>query len=294
MRRVKRASLFNAMVPYRFLFPKLLVFAVFLLVPVAWTLALSLQTGSYLSGLRSNGFRNYEAILGDELFWSALRNSVLYAILIIPTCIILGLALAGLLNRRIRLRPLFGLLLIIPTLASSVAASIIWANLLQTDGGYVNGLLGAFGLPQVNWLGSTNLVIIVNSAIEAWRSIPFYAILFLAGMQSIPSAVYEAASIDGVVGVKAFRMITVPLLRPIIAFGVVMATIWTLQIFDTPYVVTRGGPVGASTPLTLHIYRVAFAGDNMGLAAAMSVALLAVILVVAVIELRAFRKEVQF
>jgi ABC-type sugar transport system permease subunit len=294
MPRVKRASFLHAMGPYRFLFPKLIVFGVFLLVPVVWTLALSMQRGSYLSGLRSNGFKNYETILGDELFWSALRNSVLYAILIIPTSIILGLVLAGLLNRKIRLRPFFGLLLIIPTLASSVAASIIWANLLQTDGGYVNAFLGMFGLAQVNWLGSTNLVIIVNSIIEAWRSIPFYAILFLAGMQSIPSAVYEAASIDGVVGTKAFRMITLPLLRPIILFGVVMATIWTLQIFDTPYVVTRGGPVGASTPLTLHIYRVAFAGDNMGLAAAMSVALLGVILIVAVIELRAFRKDVQF
>jgi ABC-type sugar transport system permease subunit len=294
MPRGNRASFFRAMGPYRFLAPKLIVFGVFLLVPVVWTLGLSLQTGSYLSGLRFNGIKNYETILGDDLFWSAMRNSVLYALLVIPTCIILGLALAGLLNRRIRLRPLFGLLLIIPALASSVAASIVWANLLQTDGGYVNTLLGLVGAPQVNWLGSTNLVIIVNSAIEAWRSIPFYAILFLAGMQSIPTAVYEAASIDGVVGIRAFRMITVPLLRPVVLFGVVMATIWTLQIFDTPYVVTRGGPVGASTPLTLHIYRVAFAGDNMGLAAAMSVALLAVILVVALIELRAFRKDVQF
>ena len=280
--------------PYRFLAPKLIVFGVFLLVPVVWTLGLSLQTGSYLSGLRFNGLKNYETILGDE---SLLVGAAQFGPLRHPDHPDLHHPRAG--TRR--------------ALESQdqVAAPLRAApdhSRPRLFGGRLDRLgeppadrwrlrerlLGLFGVPQVNWLGSTSLVIIVNSAIEAWRSIPFYAILFLAGMQSIPAAVYEAASIDGVVGIRAFRMITVPLLRPVILFGVVMATIWTLQIFDTPYVVTRGGPVGASTPLTLHIYRVAFAGDNMGLAAAMSVALLALILVVALIELRAFRKEVQF
>jgi ABC-type sugar transport system permease subunit len=280
--------------PYLFLSPKLLVFAIFMLVPLVWTLLLSLQTGPYLKGMRFNGLENYVTLAGNSTFWLALRNSVVYALLIIPTGIGLGLFLAGLLNRRIRFRAAFALLLIIPTFTSAVAASIAWIYLLQTDGGYVNTALGWFGISPVNWLGTPDLVLFVNAAVEIWRNAPFWALLFVAGMQSIPQYLYDAAAIDGVVGFRAFRMITLPLLRPVILFAVVMASIWSLQIFDVPYVLTKGGPANASMPLSHYIYRIAFQNDNMGLAAAMSVVLLLVILVLAILELRFLRKEVQF
>jgi ABC-type sugar transport system permease subunit len=280
--------------PYLFLSPKLLVFAIFMLVPLVWTLFLSLQTGPYLKGMRFNGLENYVTLVGNSTFWLALRNSMVYALLIIPTGIGLGLFLAGLLNRRIRFRAAFALLLIIPTFTSAVAASVAWTYLLQTDGGYVNLILGWFGVKPINWIGTPGLVLFVNAAVEIWRNAPFWALLFLAGMQSIPQYLYDAAAIDGVVGFRAFRMITLPLLRPVILFAVVMASIWTLQIFDVPYVLTKGGPANASMSLSHYIYRIAFQNDNMGLAAAMSVVLLLVILVLAILELRFLRKEVQF
>jgi ABC-type sugar transport system permease subunit len=280
--------------PYLFLSPKLLVFSVFMIMPVGWTLLLSLQTGQYLKGLRFTGLDNFATVFADHWFWLALRNSVIYAVVIIPCSLGLGLLIAGLLNRKIRLRPVFAILLIVPAFTSAVAASVSWAYLLQTDGGYVNVVIGWFGIRPINWVGDPSLVLFVNSAVEIWRNAPFYGLLFLAGMQSIPQYLFDAAAIDGVVGIQAFLKITLPLLRPIMLFAIVMASIWTLQIFDVPFILTHGGPYNASMSLSMYIYRVAFDDDNMGVAAAMSVVQLIAILSLALLELRFLRKEVQF
>jgi len=130
--------------------------------------------------------------------------------------------------------------------------------------------------------------------IEAWRGIGFYTIIFLAGMQSIPRSLYQAAAIDGITGVRAFWHITVPLLRPVILFATVIATIFNLQLFDSPYVLTRGGPGFASTTLVMYIYNEAFSYDNMGYAAAIAMMLMLLILLLAVVQLTLFRKDVEF
>jgi ABC-type sugar transport system permease subunit len=283
-----------AVTPYLFLTPKLLFFAVFMLYPLVRAILLTFQSGAILEGLRFAGFRNYQRIIDDEVFWIGLRNSFLYTILVIPSVIGVGIVLAGLLNRPIRFRPFFLALLIVPTVASTVAASVIWTYLLQTESGLFNTILGLFGWGPVNWLGTPALVIPIFVALECWRGAGFYTILFLAAMQSIPRHLYDAAAIDGAAGLQAFRLITLPLMRPTILFAAVMATIWNLQLFDSPYVMTKGGPGYASTTIVMYIYQQAFKFDRMGLAATMAIVLLVIILALAAVQLRLFRREIEF
>lgn len=280
--------------PYAFIVPKLLIFAVFMLYPLARAVALTFQGGAILQGLHWVGLRNYQKIVHDQLFWTSLKNTMYYTVLVIPTVLIVGIGLAALLNRPIRLRPLWIVLLIVPNVASTVAASVIWSYLLQTDGGVINRIIGVFGFAPINFLGTPSYVIPVFVAMEVWRGAGFYTILFLAAMQSIPKHLYDAAAIDGATGAQAFRLVTLPLMRPTILFATVMATIWNLQLFDSPYVMTKGGPGHASTTVVMYIYQQAFRYDSMGLAATMSLILLLIIMVLAVLQLAVFRKEVQF
>lgn len=280
--------------PYAFILPKLIIFSVFMLYPLIRAGVLTFQGGAILSGLRWVGTRNYEKIVHDELFWTALKNTVYYTALVIPSVLVVGIGLAALLNRPIRFRPLWIVLLIVPNVASTVAASVIWSYLLQTDGGVINRIIGVFGFGPINFLGTPEYVIPVFVALEVWRGAGFYMILFLAAMQSIPKHLYDAAAIDGATGFQAFRLVTLPLMRPTILFATVMATIWNLQLFDSPYVMTKGGPGHASTTVVMYIYQQAFRYDSMGLAATMSIILLLIIMTLALLQLVVFRKEVQF
>jgi ABC-type sugar transport system permease subunit len=289
-----RIRLSSALTPYLFLTPKLIFFAIFMLYPLVRAVLLTFQSGAILEGLHFAGLRNYQRIVDDEVFWLGLRNSFLYTILVIPSVIAVGILLAALLNRPIRFRPLFLALLIVPTVASTVAASVIWTYLLQMDGGLFNTLLALVGLGPVNWLGTPALVIPIFVALECWRGAGFYTILFLAAMQSIPRHLYDAAAIDGAAGLQAFRLITLPLMRPTILFATVMATIWNLQLFDSPYVMTKGGPGYASTTIVMYIYQQAFKFDRMGLAATMALVLLLIIMALAALQLRLFRREIEF
>ena len=279
---------------YGLILPKVLFFGVFLVGPIVWAIVLSFQTGSILGSRHWVGFSNYTRLMSDSLFRISLQNTLVYAVIVIPVVICGGLVLAALLNRPIRFRSFFRVSLILPTVTPTVAAAIIWVYLLQGQGGVFNSVLGFVGAGPVLWLGNPHLVIPMIAFIECWRGIGFYTIVFLAGMQSIPREIYQAAAIDGITGVRAFWQITVPLLRPVILFSTVVATIFNLQIFDSPYVLTKGGPGYASTTLVMYIYNEAFSYDDMGYAAAISVLLMLLILVLAVMQLSVFRKDVEF
>jgi multiple sugar transport system permease protein len=289
-----RVRLVGGLGPYGFILPKFVVFVVFMLYPLVRAIILTFQSGAILQGLNFVGFRNYEKIIHDEVFWQSLWNSAYYTILVIPTVIAIGIFLAALLNRPIRFRWLFLLFLIIPSVTSTVAASVIWTYLLRTDGGLFNRMLDLIGRDPVNWLGTPSLVMPIFVALEVWRGMGFYTILFLAAMQSIPQHLYDAAAIDGATGLQAFRRVTLPLMRPTVLFATVMATIWNLQLFDSPYVMTKGGPGYSSMTIVMYIHQMAFKYDAMGFAATMSIVLLLIIMALAVLQLGIFRREIQF
>ncbi len=280
--------------PYGLILPKVLFFGVFLVGPIVWALILSLQTGSILGTRSYVGLANYRRLWGDTVFRTALENTLVYAVIVIPVVIGGGLVLAALLNRQIRFRGFFRLALILPTVTPTVAAAIIWVYLLQGQGGVFNNVLGFLGLAPQLWLGNPHLVIPMIALIECWRGVGFYTIVLLAGMQSIPREIYQAAAIDGVTGPRAFWQITVPLLRPVILFSTVVSTIFNLQIFDSPFVLTKGGPGYSSTTLVMYIYNEAFSYDDMGYAAATSVVLMLLIFLLAFVQLTVFRNDVEF
>ncbi len=280
--------------PYGLILPKIVFFGVFLAFPIGWAIVLSFQSGSILGSMQYVGLSNYRRLLSDSLFRISLENTLEYAFIVIPVVIGGGLVLAALLNQPIRFRSFFRVSLILATVTPTVAAIIIWIYLLEGQGGIFNAILGFFGVAPVLWLGRPHLVIPMIALIECWRGIGFYTIVFLAGMQSIPREIYQAAAIDGITGPRAFFRITVPLLRPVILFSTVVATIFNLQIFDSPYVLTQGGPGFSSTTLVMYIYDAAFAYDDMGYAAALSLMLMLLILILAVIQLTVFRKDVEF
>lgn len=284
----------TGLTPYLFILPKLIVWVVFMLVPVIWTVAMTFQGGAILKGLHFVGLENYRKILSDDLFLKGLKNSFYYSVLVIPLVIILAVFMAALLNRHIRLRPLWRASLIVPSVTTVIAAGVIWGYLLHTDVGLFNNMLQALGLNKINWLGRANLVMPIFVFIECWRSLGFYTIMFLAAMQSIPQHLYDAAAIDGATGLQAFRIVTLPLMRPVLLFAMVMATIWNLQIFDTPYMMTKGGPGYASTTTVIYIYKMAFTWDNMGGATTAAFFLLLIILALTALQLTFFRKEIQF
>lgn len=290
-RQRRGAGLARGAVPYAFVAPKLVLFTAFMIIPLVWTLINAFQSGAILGSQHFVGFGNFAAAVRDPEFQAALENSLYYAVFVIPITIAVAMCLAGLLNRKIRLRPLFVLLLIIPSVSSVVAASLIWDYLTLTNGGLFNTILGYVGIGPVNWLGTPGLVIPIFIALEAWRGIGFYTMLFLAGMQNIPRSLYDAASLDGVVGLRAFRKITVPLLRPTVMFAVIMATIWNLQLFDSPFVLTNGGPGFSSMTIVLYIYNQAFSYDDMGLASAMAIVLLLIIAIITALQFRIFRRD---
>ena len=292
--RSSRRMLGQRIRPYGLISPKVVFFGTFLVGPIVWALVLSLQTGSILGSRSYVGFSNYRRLWSDPLFRTSLENTLVYAVIVIPVVIFGGLVLASLLNRPIRFRGFFRVALILPTVTPTVAAAVIWVYLLQGQGGIFNNVLGFLGLGPELWLGNPHLVIPMIALIECWRGIGFYTIVLLAGMQSIPREIYQAAAIDGITGPRAFWQITVPLLRPVILFSTVVATIFNLQIFDSPYVLTKGGPGYSSTTLVMYIYNEAFSYDDMGYAAAISVMLMLLILVLAVLQLTVFRKDVEF
>ncbi len=292
--RVVRSLSSGQLNAYLLIAPKLFVFAVFLLGPIFYTVYLSLRSGTVLSPGHYSGLTNYRVALHDQIFWTSVKNTLLYCVLVIPVTLSLALVLAAFLNLRLRFRGFFRAALIVPTVTPTVAAAIIWAYLLQGQGGVINNLLGGIGIKPVFWLGNPSTVVPVIALVEFWRGLGFYTVVFLAGMQSIPRHIYEAAALDGLVGVRAFLRITVPLLRPVIQFATVMATIFSFQVFDTPYVMTHGGPGFASTTMVVYIYRAAFALNEMGLAASMSLMLLIAILVLSILQLRIFRRNLQY
>ena len=211
--------------------------------PIVWAIVLSLRVGlDPRDAPLRRLLTNYQRLCPDSLFRISLENTLIYAVIVIPVVIVGGLVLAALLNRPIRFRSFFRVSLILPTVTPTVAAAVIWIYLLQGKGGVFNSVLGFFGVGSVLWLGNPHLVIPMIAMIECLARDRLLHDRLPGGHAEHSAELYQAAAIDGITGVRAFWQITVPLLRPVILFATVVATIFNLQIFDSPYVLTKGGP----------------------------------------------------
>ncbi|MXG90377.1 ABC transporter permease subunit [Nocardioides flavescens] len=281
---------------YAFISPFFLVFAVFGLFPLLFTFWVSLHDWDLLGTRSWVGLGNYTALLEDEDFWNALVNTLGIFVLSTVPQLLVALALAQLLNQRLRARTLWRMGVLLPNITSIAAVGIIFTLLFARDFGLVNWLLGHVGVDPITWQEHRWSSWLAISTMVDWRWTGYNALIFLAALQAVPRELYEAAQIDGASPVSQFRHITVPMLRPTIVFATLVATIGGIQLFTEPLLFNSGANAitGGTTrqfqTLTMYLYEQAFTGQEFGYASTVAWMMFLVILVVAVVNALLLRR----
>lgn len=268
---------------YLVLIPVLLYLVVFALLPVFMAFYYSLHGVSWGEFI---GFQNYrEALFEDPKVWKSFRNTFVYALIRIPTTIVLGFLIANALNsvRRGRGVLIFGFFA--PYISNFVAFSAVFLY-LYAGNGLFNAIFQAIGLPPQPFIRSVSQALPSVALMDAWKHIGFDVIMFLAALQNVPKTYYEAALVEGASSWHLMRYITIPLLRPTFLYLVVMISIWTLQVFEPIYVMTQGGPLDSTRSVVYTIYQAAFSNARLGYASALSFILFVVIFIITLIQLR--------
>lgn len=279
----------EALEGYLFLLPWLIGYVCFSGGPVLASAYLSLTKYNVLLPPKLIGLGNYVyALTKDDLFIPAIVKTFYYAILVIPPAIILSLAIAILLNQKLRGTAIWRTMFFLPTLTPVVAAAILWRWMLNPDVGLINFLLAQGGIKGPGWLSSIEWAIPSLALIGLWTSVGgSQMIIFLAGLQNIPQELVEAAEIDGAGSWTRFWAITLPMVTPTIFFNLVLGIIFALRTFDVAFVATNGGPARATWFISLHIYQNAFVSFDMGYASALSWMFFLIIFLVTFVQFRA-------
>lgn len=283
----------NDRVGYLFVLPSFVHLVVFLLIPVVFSLYLSFTDWRQPSPANAPfiGLENYEFLMGDRRFWSAMGNTVYYTLLFVPGGMIISLLAALAVNQKLKGVYIFRTLFFMPVISSWVAVSIIWITLLDPQVGILNYILQQFGLAPVNWLGNPDTAMIAIVIIAIWKGLGFQMVIWLAGLQAIPEELHEAAAIDGASRFQAFWRITLPLLSPTTFFLAITGVIGSFQVFSPVYVITSGGPRGSTDVVVYHIYLRAFEAFDFGYAAAQAWVLFAVIFIATLIQVWYRRRQ---
>lgn len=275
------------------LMPWIVVFTLFWLYPLVYAGYLSLCDYQTLtSRTRFVGFENYRRVFADPLFWIALKNTTIFTFVTVPITTALSLFVANLLNQKfVRFKTFFRSIFFIPSITSLVVISVIFTNLYSTNG-YINAILKWLGIagPSLGWLGNESTALPSVMVMDIWLSVGYYMVLFLAAMQSIPQDYYDVAELSDASGWQKFWRITFPSIRPVLLFVVVLNTIKSFQIFVEIYVMTKGGPLNATTTLVYLIYENAFVKmDEMGYASAMAFVVFFLLLGFSFLQMRLLR-----
>jgi len=274
-----------------FVAPALVPIVLFFFVPVAAALVLSFTDFDiYALGdpanLRFIGLDNYFRLLRDPVFWLALKNTLYFVGLGGPLSVMVSLGAALVVNHRlVRLKGVFRSLLFLPVVTTLVAVAVVWRYLYHPRYGFLNYALGWVGIEPIDWLGDPDWAMPAIILMAIWKNFGFNMIIFIAGLQSIPTRLYEAATLDGADAWRQFRHITLPLLAPTFLFVTVVTMIGYFQLFAEPYVMTQGGPANSTLSVALLMYQEGFRWWNMGYAAATAFVLFACILAGTVLQL---------
>ncbi|MFB3816716.1 MAG: ABC transporter permease subunit [Candidatus Methylomirabilales bacterium] len=275
-----------------FLTPYLLVFLAFFLVPALWSAVLSLTDWKIVGTPRFVGLRNYARLLTDPLFFTALKNTLVYTAAIVPLMAVVGLGLALLLNQPLRGRVLTRTAVFGAYVVMVSVVGIIWRWVLDPTGaGIMNYYLGRLGVPPLPWLAAPETAMLSIILATMWWTAGYNMVMYLAGLQDIPQSLREAVRIDGATAWQEFWHLTLPLLRPVTFFVVVMSIAKSFQVFGQVYVMTQGGPSNSTLTIVNYLYVVGFTWFEMGYAAAIAYALFALLLVVTLVQFRLAARE---
>lgn len=274
-----------------FVVPTLVIFTLFKFLPIAGAGAMSLTRYRLNGDVEFLGADNYTRLFADPHFWQSLWVTLLYVVLFVPLIIVVSLAGAVLLNRLLRFSGLFRALLFVPYLSSFVLAGIVWKWIFASDGP-LNSVITSVGLEPVAFLTGDQWLVLASLALVAvWKGFGYSMLIFLAGLKAQPAEVHEAATIDGAGAWKSFWHITLPLLKPVLFFVLVIETIVGFQVFDTIYVMTGGGPARASYSLIYFLYDQGFKFFDFGYAAAVGIVLFVIVLVLSLIQRGFFERK---
>ncbi len=275
--------------PYGYVAPYFLIFGVFGLFPLLYTVWVSMQHRNLLDegGAYVIWFDNYGKLLADPYFWNAMGNTLSLWLLTTVPQILFALFIAQLLNRKVRTRTLFRMGVILPNITSVAAVTIIFAQLFGRDFGLFNWVLGLFGAGQIDWQAGTATSHIAIAVMVVWRWTGYHALIFLASMQAIPSSLYEAATLDGASGRQQFWRITVPLLRPQIIFSTIIATTGNMRLLAEPLLFNPGAAAATGgsdrqfQTAALYLYEQGFTNYDFGYSSAIAVVLAIATVIVA-------------
>lgn len=291
----KRKNLKNYMKGYLFLLPNFVGFFVFMAVPILMGLGISFTDYNGFNQFNFVGLKNYIDMFKDEYFLVSLGNNLLYTLVTVPGTILVSLFLAIAVNKGIKGSSLFKTMFFLPNISSMVAVGIVWAMLFNPSMGPINNFLKSLGVTNPPmWISASDSALWSIMIVAIWKQAGYYMIILLAGLQSIPRQLYEAASIDGAGAVKKFFKVTLPMLSPTMFMVMVLCIIQSFQVFDLVNIMTQGGPGRSTNVLVFRIYQEGFQKLQFGYASAMAYFLFLVVLVVTLIQFRGQKKWVNY
>jgi multiple sugar transport system permease protein len=279
--RTKKNSLWVLL----FLGPSLIGFLLFIVVPIVYSLFISFNSWDLLTPMKFIGIKNYIDLMHDVDFWHALKNTITFIIGYLPFVIVIGLAIALLLNSKLKFKTFFRGMYFMPVVTSWVAVSLIFKWLLNGQYGLINYFLGLLHITGPNWLTDPKTAMIAIIITSVWKDIGFIMVLYLGGLQNVSISLYEASALDGAGRWQQFLNITLPGLKNTTFFVLMISLINSFQVFDQVNIMTAGGPGDATNVLVQNIYNSAFNFFEMGYAAAMSWVLFLIIFIVSVVQM---------
>lgn len=279
-----------------FVLPSAAFIGLFFVVPLAMTAWISLHDWPLLGDARFIGLRNYRTLASDSTFWGSLRFTTEYTLIVTPVIFLLAFGLALLVQRRVRGVGFFRTAFFLPVVIGLSTASLLWVWLFNDQVGVFDGVLPGSGLIKepIEWLGDPTSALLSTGAMVIWKTVGFTMILFVVGLQAIPTQLYEAAMVDGAGRWARLRHITVPLLRRTFALALVLAVIASFLAFDQFYIMTQGGPQNQTLTVVYWIYANSFTYFKLGYGAALSIVLLAILIVLSTIQLYLLRDDTQY
>jgi multiple sugar transport system permease protein len=273
------------------LLPAVAILALVIFYPLVQALLLSLKDASLLNATVApfTGLDNYKQLLGDEVFWTAVKNTFVLTTVSIGGSLVLGMSFALVLNENLPFRNFFRGIALIPWVVPGVVVALLTLYMFNSQVGVIDYVLVQLGVTErfVDWFGSTRNALWAIILANIWNQTPFYMLMVLAGLQTVPEDEYDAAKVDGANVLQRFRYVTLPNIRGVLAIVIALQVIWNFNNFDLIWATTEGGPVNATTTLTVHVYRMAFKSLDLGYAAAIGVVMLVTLLLFLVFYVRA-------
>ena len=277
--------------PYLLVSPYLVHFMLFVAFPVGFSIVLTFHKWNIISPMEFTGLNNYIRLFNDKTFIRSISNTLIFLVIHIPLQIIVALFLAEILNQKIKLRGAFRGAFFLPVIVSGVVVTILWQQLYGYDTGLLNRLLTGIGIGKIGWLTDPNIAMASIAVMATWKNVGLYIVLFLVGLQTVPTQYYEAADLEGANHVQKFFRITLPMINPTIFMVVILSTIGGFSLFIEPYIMTGGGPLNSTMSAVLYIYKQGFFYYHMGYAATLGLFFAFIILAVVMIQKKFIEKD---